>query len=83
MKICKLLPKNFPQMDMYEQLDAMIDAYEISIRLTGDTSYKDNIKQLEFVKTEFKKTNSKPVNIFQLMGNEFTENDFHRMKLNV
>lgn len=79
MKMCKLLPKDFPEMNMFQQIDALIDVYEISIRLTGNISFKENIEMLKLVRSELTKQN-KLVNIFDLMGSEFTKEDFIQIK---
>jgi hypothetical protein len=77
--MCKLLPKDFPEMNMFQQIDALIDVYEISIRLTGNISFKENIEMLKLVRSELTKQN-KLVNIFDLMGSEFTKEDFIQIK---
>ena len=58
----------------------LIDVYEILMRMSGNKQFKDNIEQLELVKSEYLKRNES-VNVFQLMGNEFTKEDFRKMKM--
>jgi hypothetical protein len=80
MFVYQLLPKDFPEMDMVEQIDALVDVYEMLFKLSGQVEFKENIKHLEFVKTEFKKQN-KSVSIFEIMGNQFSKEDFYREKM--
>jgi hypothetical protein len=80
MKVYQLLPMDFPEMNMFQQIDALIDVYEILMRMSGNKQFKDNIEQLELVKSEYLKRNES-VNVFQLMGNEFTKEDFRKMKM--
>lgn len=81
MFIVQLLPKNFPEMNMFQQIDSLIDVYKISIKLSGNIKFKENIKMLKMIKNEFLNQN-KSINIFELIGHEFTKEDFHRMKMN-
>lgn len=75
----KLLPRNFPEMNTIQQIDAMIDVFGIVMKVSGDTQFKENIEMLEEVKKECYRRNSK-VNIFDLMGTQFTKEDFYQIK---
>jgi hypothetical protein len=80
MKVYQLLPRDFPEMNMIEQIDSLIDVYEILMRISGNKQFKDNIEMLELVKSESLKRNLN-VNVFELMGDDFTKEDFRKMKM--
>jgi hypothetical protein len=79
MYIVELLPKDFPEMSLLDQVDALIDVYGMTILLTGNNQYKDNIEMLEECKKECIRRKSS-FNMFDLIDKEFTKEDFRKMK---
>jgi hypothetical protein len=75
----KLLPRNFPEMNIFDQINSMIDVFGIVMKISGDTQFKENIEMLEEVKKECYRRNSS-INIFDLMGDQFTKEYFHQIK---
>jgi hypothetical protein len=77
----KLLPRNFPEMNVFQQIDSMIDVFGIVMKISGNEEFKENIEMLEEVKRECYRRNAS-VNIFDLMGSKFTKEDFYQIKSN-
>lgn len=79
MFIAELLPRDFPDMNLLDQIEAMIDVYGMTMMITGNTEYKDNIEMLEICREECIRRNSS-FNMFELMGPEFTKENFRKLK---
>jgi hypothetical protein len=75
----ELFPRDFPEMNIYQQIDSMIDIFGMVMKITGDMSYQLNIESLEEAKKECYRRNSS-VNIFDLMGDDFTKDNFKQIK---
>ena len=75
----KLLPRNFSEMNIFEQIDSMIDVFGIVMKISGDTQFRENIEMLQEVKKECNRRNTS-INIFDLMGDKFTKEYFHQIK---
>jgi hypothetical protein len=79
MFIAELLPRDFPDMNLLDQIEAMIDVYGMTMMITGNTEYKDNIEMLEVCREECIRRNSS-FNMFELMGPEITKENFRKLK---
>lgn len=79
MFMVELLPRDFPDMNLLDQIDALIDVYGMTMMIRGNNEYKDNIEMLEVCKEECIRKKSS-FNMFELMGPEFTKEDFKKLK---
>jgi len=79
MSLIHLLPKDFPNLPLFDQIDALIDGYGITMMITGNSKLKENMKMLEEAKKECIRRNSS-FDIFDLIGPEFTKEDFKKIK---
>jgi hypothetical protein len=82
MKIVDLLPKNFGDLSIIEQIDCMIDAYGMAGKISGNTNkYDKDIEVMEMIKKEITRRNI-PFNIFDITGTSMTKENFVELKTN-
>jgi hypothetical protein len=74
-----LFPKDFPNMPLLDQIDALIDVYGMTMMITGNSKLKENMEMLKEVKKECIRRNSS-FDIFDLMGPEFTKEEFKKIR---
>ena len=80
MKIVELLPEYFCELKLNEQVDRMIDAYSMALKMSGNKELMNNINMLQLVKKEMMIREFPICNIFDMMGNEITKENFREIK---
>jgi uncharacterized protein (DUF2252 family) len=82
MKIADLLPRNFSDLGIIDQIDWMIDAYGMAGKLSGDSNkFIEDIEMLEIIKKEVNRRNVS-FNIFDITGDSMTKDKFVELKTN-
>ena len=78
MRLYELLPNNFINLGIIDQIDWMIDVYGMAMKMEGG-NFINNINMLQMVKKEIQ-TRNVSFNIFDIMGNSITKEKFIKLK---